>query len=275
MNDAVPRRNLPNALSQFAALRGMMRERRPVVFTDYDGVLTPIVATPDLAVLDDRMRRAVEEVASTTTLAVISGRDLRDVRSKVGVDGIYYAGSHGFDIVGPDGRPTGEDLIDGFSAYLAPLNDATDRIAGRLSRIEGVLIERKRFATAVHYRNVDRARIDEIEQAVRDVAAGHPTLTVTSGKEIFEYRPDFDWDKGRVLEWLLSELADEVGEATPAYLGDDTTDEDAFRALRDRGVGVVVGLDGPATLARFSLHDCDEVREFLLRLARWDAWRDE
>lgn len=271
MNNAVPRDDLPNALSEFASMRGLMRHRRPVVFTDYDGVLTPIVATPDLAVLDDRMRRAVEEVAGTTTLAVISGRDLQDVRSKVGVDGIYYAGSHGFDIVGPDGRPTGEDLIDRFSAYLAPLKDAGDDIEDRLSGIEGVLVERKRFATAIHYRNVDRTRLDEVEQAVRVVAGGHPTLAVTSGKEIFEYRPDFDWDKGRALEWLLSELGDEVGEATPAYLGDDTTDEDAFRALRDRGVGVVVGLDGPATLARFSLRDCDEVREFLIRVARWDA----
>ncbi len=271
MNDVVPRRDLPNALSEFGTLKQLCSGRRPVMFTDYDGVLTPIVATPDLAVLDDRMRRALEAVASTTTLAVISGRDLQDVRSKVGVDGIYYAGSHGFDIVGPDGRPTGEDLVDQFAAYLDPLKAATDRIADRLSRVEGVLIERKRFATAIHFRNVDRARVAEVDRAVRDVAVGHSTLTVTSGKEIFEYRPDFDWDKGRALEWLLSQLGDEVGGSTPAYLGDDTTDEDAFRALRDRGVGVVVGLAGPATQARFSLRDCDEVREFLIRVARWDS----
>jgi trehalose-phosphatase len=129
------------------------------------------------------------------------------------------------------------------------------------------MVERKRFATAIHFRNADRSEVAAVEAAVRDVAAAYPALVVTTGKEIFEYRPDFDWDKGKALEWLLDELGIEVERQVPIYLGDDTTDEDAFRSVRDIGVGIVVGSDGPQTLATFCLADTTEVERFLAQLA--------
>lgn len=263
----VPRSDLPNPLDQPQRFRDKMGDRSPVLFSDYDGVLSPIMPTPDEAVMSGSMRQAVQRAAAATTLAVVSGRDLADVRSKVDLPGIYYAGSHGFDILGLDGAPAGGDLIERFEEYLDPLAKASDLIEHRLAIISGSMVERKRFATAIHYRNVARADVPTIETAVRDVAASYPKLVVTTGKEIFEYRPDLDWDKGKALEWLLEEIGVEMDRHIPIYLGDDTTDEDAFRSIRSRGIGVVVGVDGPATLATFSLADTAQVEQFLIQLA--------
>jgi alpha,alpha-trehalase len=91
---------------------------------------------------------------------------------------------------------------------------------------------------------------------------------VTTGKKIFEFRPDFDWDKGHALRWLQRELDLDRPDVTPLYLGDDTTDEDAFRVIRKQGIGIVVGRDGEDSHARYALEDTDEVAAFLGRLAR-------
>ena len=259
------RADLPTATE--AELAELFGSRRPAIFLDYDGVLTPIVSQPDLALISPDMRSAVRRLAEVTTVAVVSGRDLEDVRSKVGVEGIHYAGSHGFDIVGPDGRPAAPELEELFDPYLEPLADATETVEHELSHLDGVLVERKRFASAIHYRNVDRARVADVEGAVRDAASRFPNLAVTSGKEIFEFRPDLDWDKGRAVEWLIDQIGIDVERQIPVYLGDDVTDEDAFRALRATGLGVVVGTDGPDTLATFALEDCDAVRRFLTAVA--------
>ena len=102
---------------------------------------------------------------------------------------------------------------------------------------------------------------------MRAVAPSAPDLRVATGKMIFEFRPDFDWDKGRALQWLQDELDLRPPGTVPMYLGDDTTDEDAFRVIRAVGIGVVVGRDGEDSLARYALEDPDEVRTFLSRLA--------
>ena len=97
--------DLPSALEHVDEITAS-GTRRLAVFLDYDGTLTPIVAHPEDAVLHDRMREIVERLARRCPVAVISGRDLADVRARVAIDDIVYAGSHGFDIAGPGGlRP--------------------------------------------------------------------------------------------------------------------------------------------------------------------------
>lgn len=239
-----------------------------MVFLDYDGVLSPIVSHPDLAVLSHETRVVLTELASVTTVAVVSGRDVGDVMSKIGVPGIYYAGSHGFDIIAPNGEPVEDETLERFSAYLEPLDRATAMLEAKVGDIEGAQVERKRFAIAVHYRMVAADDYARLEAAVADTAPEVPMLRVESGKKIFEFRPDFDWDKGSALKWLLHELGLDGPGVVPLYLGDDTTDEDAFRMIRGHGIGIVVGRDGHPSLARFALEDTDEVRSFLSRLVR-------
>jgi len=74
-----------------------------VVFLDYDGTLTPIVSDPDAAILSDQMRSAVGKLAERATVAIVSGRAREKLRNFVQIPELYYAGSHGFDIDGPNG----------------------------------------------------------------------------------------------------------------------------------------------------------------------------
>jgi trehalose-phosphatase len=265
--NAVPRAELPAAGECYDEISDRLSGSTAPVFLDYDGVLTPIVSHPDLAVLSAEMRRVLTDLAAATTVAVVSGRDVADVRDKVLLPGIYYAGSHGFDIVGPDGEPVADHRLDRFHVYLDPLDRLAAVLGERLGDVAGARVERKRFALAVHYRQVADEDYPTVKEVVDETAPQFPLLRVETGKKIFEFRPDFAWDKGKALEWLLAELELTGPDVVPLYFGDDTTDEDAFRVVAGRGIGVVVGRDGEPSFARYALDDTDEVRVFLSRLA--------
>jgi len=253
-------RDLPSALDHGDDVRRLLSVRRPAVFLDYDGTLTPIVERPEDALLPPSTRAVIERLARLVPLAILSGRDLSDVRRMVGVEGITYAGSHGFDVLGSDGsaRQRGRE-------FLPDLDAAARELEPRLAAIPGARVERKTFAIAVHFRQVEAERIAEVDAGVTEIAAAHPRLRRTGGKKVFELRPDIDWDKGTAVRWLLEVLGLEGTEHVPIYVGDDETDEDAFRAVREHGVGVVVRGEGDdrETAARFALRDTEETRAFL------------
>jgi trehalose 6-phosphate phosphatase len=202
-------------------------------------------------------------------VAILSGRDLADVRERVGLPGLWYAGSHGFELTGPDGAHHENTEA---AASVPVLAEAAAALADRLGSIAGVVVEHKRFGVAVHYRNVARDRVGEVAAAVR--SAGQRTaLRVTTGREVIELRPDIDWDKGKTLRWVLDYIRDNDGGGPllPIYLGDDITDEDAFDAVADDGIAILVrhGDDGDrATAAHYALDNPDRVREFTERLAQ-------
>lgn len=264
---ACPMDELPSALGAMGEIRRQLETRRLLVALDYDGTLTPIVERPDLAVLSEGMRQTVAGLAGACTVAVISGRDLADVRGLVGLDGLYYAGSHGFDIAGPEGRSIASQKGSDF----LPLLDAAERsLASLLGDIEGVLIERKKFSIAVHYRQVAENKVLQVESAVDHVLDVHAGLRKSLGKKVFEVQPGIDWNKGRALLWLMEALEMDGPDVLPVYLGDDVTDEDAFRVLQPHGIGVVVremGEGAPRfSTARYMLDDCRQVEQFLEEL---------
>lgn len=254
-----PIEDLPSAHPLDARLRARLTEPF-AVFLDYDGTLTPIVDDPDEARIPERTRATIEALAAVTLVAVVSGRDLDDVRAKVGVEGLAYAGSHGFDILHADGSHQ-QVATD----YLDALDRAHHELERRLAEIPGARIERKRFAIAVHDRAVDDPDLRErIAEVVAELAQQETELRPTGGKRIHELRPDFDWDKGRAIETLLAELGAEG--RVPLYLGDDLTDEDGFRAVKTHGgVAVVVrGEDADRmTFADAALETTDEAERFL------------
>ena len=245
-----------------SALAPLSKLRPPVaLFLDYDGTLTPIVSRPELAVLSPTMRAALVAASRSCSVAIVSGRDRRDVEQLVGVSGITYAGSHGFDIRTADGRSYEQG-----AAFLAALDRVEAHLRAPVSEVAGAQLERKRFAVAVHFRRVAPELHTTIEEIVTSAAATEPTLRRTGGKRVFELRPNIPWDKGKAVELLIRELG--AGASLPIYIGDDETDEDAFRVVRDRGVGIVVRDEPRPTLARYALDSTDEVRLFLERLAR-------
>jgi len=262
---STPADAVPSALERFEEIAGVAKGKEVAVFLDYDGTLTPIVEDPDKAFLSDSMKDALIELADHVTVAVISGRDRPDVQRLVGIKSIFYAGSHGFDIAGPDGIETGPEKGKDF---LPALDQAEKKVKERLEAVSGAWVERKKFSIAVHYRKVEESDVTKVKQAVEDVAALHPDLRQSGGKKIFELQPKMDWHKGKALMWLLQELKFDTSDVVPFYIGDDITDEDAFRTLKDRGIGVVV-MDPPRnTEARYRLKNTDEVERFLKKLIK-------
>jgi alpha,alpha-trehalase len=263
MGDLETAEPLPSALDDFEGISRQAGGKRIAVFLDYDGTLSPIVETPDQAVMQEDMREAVVELSRHSPVGIISGRDLEDVRDKVRIDSIVFAGSHGFDIAGPSGLQV-ENQIG--MEFLPVLDRAEKELSQELGSIQGILVERKKFAIAIHYRLVDPGRVETVEKVVDEVAARHPELRKAYGKKIFELQPDIDWHKGKALLALLSTLKLDGENVLPFYIGDDVTDEDAFRTLKGRGVGIVVWDKPYETAAAYSLKNPDEVREFLLQL---------
>jgi len=111
--------------------------------------------------------------------------------------------------------------------------------------------------------------VPKVERAVGEVTAGHRELRRIDGKKVYELLPAIDWDKGKAVIWLLETLGLESrsGGIRPIYIGDDRTDEDAFRALEERGIGILVSEQSQSTAATYSLKDPAEVERFLRALA--------
>ena len=268
---------LPDALPALGSTDGIAA-RRPAVFFDFDGTLSDIVNDPDAATLAPGAGEALQKLATRCPVAVLSGRDLADVTKRVGLPGIWYAGSHGFELTAPDGTHHQNDTA---AATISVLEKAAAELRDQLGSIPGVVVEHKRFGVAAHYRNAARDRVGEVTAAVRAVGQRH-ALRVTTGREVIELRPDIDWDKGKTLRWVIDHLQQAAAgppeNLVPIFLGDDITDEDAFDAVRDDGVPIVVrhNDDGDrATAALFALDSPAQVSEFIERLARQLSDRTE
>jgi len=254
---------VPSALDRMQEILSAIKQNEPVTFLDYDGTLTPIVDDPEKALLTDSMRETLVALTERMHVAVISGRDLADVRELVGLESIYYAGSHGFDISGPEGLKTKHEK----GADFLPVLDLAEReLKEELDPARGAWVERKKFSIAVHYRKVAESEIDSVKKAVEKVAGAHEDLRLSRGKKIFELQPRIDWDKGKALLWLLGELGLDRESVLPFYIGDDVTDEDAFRVLKNRGVGIAVMDRYRPTEARYRLRDPGQVEEFLKKI---------
>jgi trehalose 6-phosphate phosphatase len=232
---------------------------------DFDGTLAPIVEEPDEAAMAPDCRSLVGDLANepTVDVAVISGRAIDDLRARVDIEGVVYAGNHGLELRRRDETevvPEAAEQRDAIDEVCAEIEAETDSIPG-------ATVEHKGVTATVHYRQVPDERVpdvvDAVEEAVEDVEAGmdgvHDAFEVLGGKQIREIRPRVEWDKGRVVE-LLAEDAPDDWEVV--YVGDDTTDEDAFEVVEPQGLGVVVG-DDRDTAASVRVPDQTGVADFL------------
>jgi trehalose 6-phosphate phosphatase len=250
---------LPSALDHVQEIAG--QSGRLAVFLDYDGTLAPIVSHPEDAWLSDSIRQTLRELVARMPVAILSGRDLDNVRRRVDVADIVCAGSHGFDIAG-----AGELRRQLGAAYLPVLDMAETELREALDEIPDAQLERKHFSVAAHYRNVKENDAFRVALALDAVAARHRELRRINGKKVYELLPDIEWDKGKAVLWLLDTLGLEQGNVLPIYIGDDRTDEDAFRALKGRGVGILVSDESQPTSATYSLKNPSEVECFLRAL---------
>jgi len=238
------------------------------LFLDYDGTLVPIASIPGHAIMPNAVR---ELLVSLTKLfyckvAIVSGRALDDIKNMVGLRNVIYVGNHGLELQGPKIK------------FESPVPDRLrlrvrricKKLEQKLSKIHGLLIEDKGLTLSLHYRLVDEKQISYVktvfhETVIIDRIRGD--IEIKSGKKVLEVRPAVDWDKGKAVLWLLARqhffLKDK--KVMPIYIGDDVTDEDAFKVLKKKGLTIFVG-ESKISQAQYYLKNTEEVLRFLKRI---------
>lgn len=269
----------PSALTSFEQIANNAKGKRIALFLDYDGTLSPIVDNPDHAFMSNAMRAAVRNVAKYVPTAIISGRSREKVRKFVGLKELYYAGSHGMDIMGPVQPPTGHtsevkegNLYQPASEFLPMIDEVYVTLVEITKNIEGAKVENNKFCVSVHYRNVDEKSWSTVAELVQDTLKKYSRLRLTHGRMVLEVRPVLKWDKGKAVEFLLESLGlSDCDDVLPIYVGDDRTDEDAFKFLREsnRGYGILVTPAPKESNAYYSLRDPSEVMEFINSLVMY------
>ena len=236
----------------------------PVFLLDYDGTLTPIVENPDDAILSAETRQILSELSARYPVAIISGRERRDVQKRIGLDSLYYAGSHGLDIAGPADDPL--EFVKG-AEFIPVIQQAIAALESGLTAVPGVLVESKTYSVAVHTRQAAEADIPAVEDVIARILAEQPRLRTKSGKHVVELIPDIDWHKGRAATWLIEKLQPAHGSMFPVFLGDDLTDEDVFAALPDSGIGALIAREPRPSRATVRLAAPTDVVAFLKIIA--------
>jgi trehalose-phosphatase len=266
VNDSTARHLIP---ADFGAAFGERLDGTPLVLLlDVDGTLAPIVSKPDQATVPEGTRATLRTLARApgVHVALVSGRAARDATRVAGVSGLWVIGNHGFETTAPDGSEIADETVRPFEAVM---NAAAVALAPLESEFRGVLVENKRWTLSVHYRMAGAAHAEEILARARAVADQHGAR-ISEGKKVVELRPPLDVDKGTASVVLAERLGGFARGGSVLCVGDDRTDEDAFRALRKRdGRAVTVrvtamdGGDTRGTDAEFAVATTDEVRALL------------
>ena len=242
-------------------VRKIARSGKLLLCTDFDGTLVSFTGTPSETSLPDEVKELLSELADSPRLhlAVISGRSFYELDGLVPVENATLAGNHGLKIRFEDGTSheleTSEKIHRTISAMKADIEET-------VGDKPGVIIEDKSFGLALHYRkfNGDKESIKEVFSKIWSEHSINE-LEVIEGAELLEVRPG-NWNKGDAVKLLQQKW----GGLPTIYIGDDTTDEDAFRVLKtqDGGIPIIVSKDEEvSTEATYRLDDTGAVRDFL------------
>lgn len=255
----------PNAFDHFGQIRSIVRSGRFGLFTDYDGTLSRIVSTPEKARISGRATNVLERLIPQISLvSVVSGRAVHDVRDKVSIDGILYIGNHGAEYL-ENGRLT---VAPQAARYCDQIADALAYLRSKV-QVAQIVWDYKKYSLAVHYRQVEDP--EQTRTALQEAWEESPDaglLELFWGKMVMEIRPPAGVDKGYAIERLVKERRLD----SAIMIGDDTTDVDAFHAIRrlgggTHGAGILVLHDDTAEILMragdYSLVGVDEVEKFL------------
>jgi trehalose 6-phosphate phosphatase len=263
---------MEHLLSAWPKVLEQVQKAQTILFlTDFDGTLAPIVEKPELAVISEDSRALLQALVlqQRITVGIISWRSLADLKERVKINGIIYAGNHGFEIEGP-----GLSFINPIAEEIKPFFRILRQILTlTLGTIKGVLVEDKGITLSVHYRHADENKVKDIETLVERTVNGPASqglFKVTSGKKVYEVRPAVNWDKGKAIRLLMKRYGKGGRNSglLPIFLGDDLTDEDGFQVIEKygHGISVRIGESNLSSVAPYFLRSPEEVHNFLIKL---------
>jgi trehalose 6-phosphate phosphatase len=238
---------------------------RRAFFLDYDGTLTPIVQDPEKASLSSKYRKVIASLLRNekNLVCIISGRAIEQLEGLIRLKGLVLAGNHGMEITGPGILY----VNDGALRAKVLLTEIAHMLKLKLRDFEGILVEDKGLTVSVHYRMLapsQHAHLKKFFYREMEKFLTSKTVVVTGGKRVLEVRPNVVWDKGSAVKWLLGYVSKNLlEEPYPIYMGDDETDEDAFRALKGRGLTVLVSSQERESEAAYFTRNVEEVYQFL------------
>ncbi|MDO9289416.1 MAG: trehalose-phosphatase [Thermodesulfovibrionales bacterium] len=246
---------------------GLLNKIKPynkiALFLDYDGTLVPIQKDPSLCVLSDKIKSQLKLLVGSRRcyLTILSGRSLPDIKKMTGIKNIYCGGNHGLDISGPSIRYTHPKALS-TRQFIIKIKKLLDK---EIRTIKGAWLEDKKFTLSLHFRSArteDIPRVKKIFYDVADEFLEKNLLAIIKGKKVLELVPDVSWNKGKAVRWILQRLKNEC---MPIYIGDDQTDETAFKALRKKGITIRVG-KSKKTFADYYLNGYREVSSILKQI---------
>jgi len=243
-----------------------------LLLSDYDGTLTPIVSRPEEALLSPEVKEKIYALAQkpTSSVGIISGRSMSELKSMVAVEGIYYAGNHGLEIEGPGLKFVSKPAEEA----RATMKDLDRQLSAALDNIAGVIVEDKGLSLSVHYRLVKKGEENIVAETFKQITVplvNEGKIKITTGKKVMEVRPPIDWHKGKAVEAITREIKAllKLESVLTLYLGDDTTDEDAFKVIHHpEGWSIFVGEENPLSSADYFLNSTTEVEELLSQLLK-------
>ena len=260
----------PNLLDNLGEVLPVVRQPRLGLVVDFDGTIAEIAATPDEARISPGCSEVLESLDSRLSLvAVVSGRSADDLKEKVGLDGLLYVGNHGAEYLDGDEL----SVVPAAADYREQIKAAFDYLKATVDS-PGLVWQDKGLGASVHYRlapDADQARCTL--ESVLDSAPGVEKLEIFWGKLVLELRSPGGLNKG----YAIRKLAQDWELDGVIFLGDDTTDLDAIRALEElagkeglRGLGAAVMYDdspeGLLKAADYGLNGVREVQDFLIWL---------
>lgn len=199
-----------------------------VLCLDFDGTLSPIRPRPEQCWLNDGQKELLGSLARHPhfKVGIVSGRALDDVRLRVGVAGIAYAGNHGLEIDDSGEiyqEPRAHSLMETLRELIQPLS-------AELQAIPGCWLEHKTLTVSIHFREVEACEVPRIEALAQLAIDAWPDFTIRRGKAVLEIRPGVAWNKSHAVGWIRERAILRFPDPLLIYCGDDETDEDVFRA---------------------------------------------
>ena len=226
------------------AVKARRAGRRLLLLSDFDGTLCEFQPAPEAVWLEPGCRNLLAALARRpgVTVGLVSGRRLDDLRLRARIDGpVYYAGLHGLEIVGTGGTAFVHERVAETRGLLQVLARA---LAAHLTALHGVRLENKELSVAVHTRQAspdDRSEARRIVERIVGPHLGRSTFRLLPGSSVMEIMPNIAWTKGDAVRWIQADVERRHGPCWTVYLGDDVTDEDAFRAVGRDGLTIIVG----------------------------------